>query len=261
MKCWRCSGVALRQCAPSTRRAEASVSKCGSRYLSTSCPTFAGSRRYASRSLSRSPSMPWAAFCTTSVGPSPAGAVAAGAGCACDAGGVCGCAFATPAGAQAAAVAARALALAATLARVAREELVDQTLEHDGGLSLLNAAAVLEVAVESSGADADVFAPEQPLGLDAGVAVLGNLVVLGVHAQADHGLVVLGIEADALHLAHAHPRHGHRGAHLEVTDVVELGAHVIAGPRGAELHTARRQLRGEKQQRGETQQHEQAGSD
>src|SRR5437762_10397471 len=86
-------------------------------------------------------------------------------------------------------VRALALAVATTLARVVREELVDQTLEHDGGLSLLNAAAVLEVAVESSGADADVFAPEQPLGLDAGVAVLGNLVVLGVDAQADHGQI------------------------------------------------------------------------
>src|SRR5205823_541853 len=175
MKCWRCSALAVRQCTPSTRRAEASVSKCGSRYLSTSCPTFAGSRRYASRSLSRSPSMPWAAFCTTSVGPSPAGAIGAG----------CGCAFANPVGRHA-----------------------------------------IEVAVESSGADADVLAAEQPLGLDAGVAVLGDVVVLRVDAQAGYGLVVLGIEADALHLAHVHPRHGHRGAHLEVTDVVELGAHV-----------------------------------
>src|SRR5258708_6219860 len=77
-----------------------------------------------------------------------------------------------------------ALTVAATLARVVREELVDQILEHDGGLSLVNTAAVLEVAVEPSGADADVLAPEQPLCLDAGEAVLGNLVVLGVDAQA-----------------------------------------------------------------------------
>src|SRR6267143_5359158 len=158
-------------------------------------------------------------------------------------------------------VRALAVAVAATLTRVAREEFVDQTLEHDGGLSLVNAAAVLEITVESPGADADVLAAEQPLSLDAGVAVLGDLLVLGVDAQADHGLVVLGIKADALQLAHVHPCHGHGGAHLEVTDVVELGAHVIAGLRRAELHTARRQLRGEKQQRGETQQHEQAGSD
>src|ERR1700674_6125790 len=71
-----------------------------------------------------------------------------------------------------------ALAVAATLARVVREELVDQTLKHNGGLGLVNAAAVLEVAVEPSGADADVLAAEQPLCLDAGEAVLGNLLVL-----------------------------------------------------------------------------------
>src|ERR1700730_15219296 len=126
-----------------------------------------------------------------------------------------------------------ALAVAATLARVAGEELVDQTLQHNGGLSLLNAAALLEVAVEPSGADADVLAAEQPLRLDAGKAVLGNLLVLWVVAQADYGLVVLGIKADGRHLAHPHPRHGHGGAHLEVADVVEFGGHVIARLRSA----------------------------
>src|ERR1700730_807851 len=127
-----------------------------------------------------------------------------------------------------------ALAVAATLARVAREELVDQTLQHNGGLSLLNATAVLEVAVEPSGADADVLAAEQPLRLDAGEAVVRNLVVLWVHAQPEPRLVVLGIKADTRDLAHAHPRHGHGRAHLEVADVVELGAHVIARLRTAE---------------------------
>src|ERR1700730_936309 len=82
-----------------------------------------------------------------------------------------------------------ALAVAAALARVAREELVDQTLQHNGGLRLLKSAALLEVAVEPSGAEADVLAAEQPLGLDAGEAVVGNLVVLQVDAQADYGLV------------------------------------------------------------------------
>src|ERR1700730_12401092 len=154
-----------------------------------------------------------------------------------------------------------ALAVAATLARVVREELVDQALQHNGGLSLTLASPFLEVAVEPSGADADVLAAEQPLRLDAGEAVVGNLVVLGVDAQVEYGLVVLGIKADARDLAHAHPRHGHRGAHLEVADVVELGAHVIARFHTAELHTVRRQLRGQKQQRGETEQHKQAGSD
>src|ERR1700720_4279676 len=60
-------------------------------------------------------------------------------------------------------VRALALSVAATLARVAREELVDQTLEHDGGLGLVDMPALLEVAVEPSGADADVPAPQPPL--------------------------------------------------------------------------------------------------
>src|SRR5438270_4328334 len=157
-------------------------------------------------------------------------------------------------------VAALTLAVAA-LARIVREEFVDQALEHDGGLRLLDAAAVLEIAVEPARAEADVLAAEQPGRLDAREAVLGNLVVLRIDTQCDDRLVLLRVVADPGNLPDAHPRHGHGGAHLEVADVVELGGHVIAELRAAELQSARRQLGREEQQRGEAQQHEQAGSD
>src|SRR5262249_18713230 len=99
-------------------------------------------------------------------------------------------------------------ATVAALAGEAREELVDEALEHDRRLSLIDAAAFLQEGVEAARADAHVLAAEQPLGLDAREAVLGDLVVLRVDAHAHHRLVYLGIEADAVHLADAHAGHG-----------------------------------------------------
>src|SRR5690348_1380418 len=128
--------------------------------------------------------------------------------------------------------------IAALATRVVGEELVDQTLEYDRRLRLVYAAAILEIGVETPRAQANVLAPEQPLRLDARIAVLGNLVVLRIDTHGDHGLVVLGIEADARHLAEAHARHRYRGSHLEIADVVECGGHVVAGFGATKLEAA-----------------------
>src|SRR4051812_17233616 len=60
--------------------------------------------------------------------------------------------------------------VAAGLVRKAGKQLVDQALQHNGRLGLLDPAAVLEIRVRATGAETDVFAPQQPLGLDAGEA-------------------------------------------------------------------------------------------
>src|SRR6516225_1346208 len=72
----------------------------------------------------------------------------------------------------------------AALVRDAGEELVDQALEHEGRLGELDRAAVLQVRLRAARPDADVFAPEQSLGLDARVAVVRNLRVELIDAQA-----------------------------------------------------------------------------
>src|SRR6516225_11996045 len=78
--------------------------------------------------------------------------------------------------------------LARAAARVVGKELVDDALEHNGRLCLIDVAAILEEGVRTSGTQADVFAAEQPLRLDAGEAVIRNLVVLRIDAHPDHGL-------------------------------------------------------------------------
>src|SRR6185369_4842029 len=97
---------------------------------------------------------------------------------------------------------------AAALVRETCEQLVDQALQDNGRLRLINAAAVLEVGVRATRAEADVLATEQALRLNAGEAVIGNLVVLLVNAQADHRLEAFGVEANGVHLTNPHPRHG-----------------------------------------------------
>src|SRR5262249_38192579 len=130
------------------------------------------------------------------------------------------------------------LATALARARVVGKELVDDALQHDRRLCLIDIAAVLEEGVGTSRAEADVLAAEQSLGLDAGVAVIGNLVVLRIEAHRYHRLEVLGIEADRRHLAEAHTRHGDRGPHLEVADVIESRRHVKASLGAAKLQAA-----------------------
>src|SRR4029077_255646 len=97
----------------------------------------------------------------------------------------------------------------AALARVVREELVDQALEHYGGLRLLDAAAVLEIVSKPAGADAEELAAEQPARLDAREAVLGDLVVLRIDAQVDDRLVLLRVVADPGKLPDSYPRNRH----------------------------------------------------
>src|SRR5690349_7478776 len=92
----------------------------------------------------------------------------------------------------------------ATLVGEAGEELVDEALEHDGGLRLIDVAAVLEKGVGAAGVQADVLASEQALRLDARKAVIGNLFELRIDPHADYRLVDLGVVADAFHLAYAH---------------------------------------------------------
>ena len=61
------------------------------------------------------------------------------------------------------------------LARHVGEELVDQALEHDRRLCELDLTALLQEGFRAARADADVLAAQQSRGLDAGVAVLGDL--------------------------------------------------------------------------------------
>src|SRR5690348_9997407 len=80
-------------------------------------------------------------------------------------------------------LAASTAAAAAAAAREVGEELVDQVLEHDGGLGLQDLAAVLQVRAETAWADADVLAAEQALGLDACIAIFRNLAELRINVQ------------------------------------------------------------------------------
>ncbi len=125
----------------------------------------------------------------------------------------------------------------------------------------LDLTAFLQIGFRATRPDADVLAAEQALRLDAGVAVFGNLVVLRIDAQRHRGLVILRVEADALHFPDAHAGHTNGRTGLEIPDIVELGRDVIAGLGAAELETAARELRGEEEQGGEAEQHEQAGAD
>src|SRR5205814_10546223 len=121
-----------------------------------------------------------------------------------------------------AAVLATVLATAAALVREIREQLVDQTLEHNGRLGLLYPAAFLEAGVRTARAKADVLAAQQTLRLNTGEAVVRNFVVLVVDTQHHNRLEGLGIEVDLVHIAHAYPSDRNGRAHLEVPDVVEL---------------------------------------
>src|SRR5437868_4188714 len=78
--------------------------------------------------------------------------------------------------------------IAAGLVGEAGKQLVDQTLQHNGRLGLLDPAAVLEIRVRATRAETDVFPPQQPLGLDAGKAVIRNLVVLLVDPRRHYRL-------------------------------------------------------------------------
>src|ERR1044072_8068297 len=89
-----------------------------------------------------------------------------------------------------------ALLLARSLVRHVGEELVDETLEHDGRLCELDLTAILEEGFRAARADADVLAAQQSGGLDAGVAVVRYLRVLIFDTQGYRRLVVLGIESD-----------------------------------------------------------------
>src|SRR5476651_2708153 len=111
------------------------------------------------------------------------------------------------------------LAVIRSLASIAGKEFVDETLEHERRLRLIDAAAILQIGISPAGADADVFATQESLRLHARETVLGNLVVLLVKAHGDDGLVVLGIKADRLHDADAHPRHGNGRAGLKIPDI------------------------------------------
>src|SRR5690242_7464639 len=88
-----------------------------------------------------------------------------------------------------------ALRIATALVGEAREQLVDEALEHDRGLRLVDVAAVLEKGVGASGIQANVLAAEQTLRLDAREAVIGNLFVLRIDPHADDRLVRLGVVA------------------------------------------------------------------
>src|SRR5215207_8892989 len=148
------------------------------------------------------------------------------------------------------------------LAGHVREELVHQAFQHDRGLRELDLTAVFQIGFRAARAQADVFPAEQALGLDARVAVLRNFVESRVDPHLDRSLVILRVEMNRLHLADAHSGHADRRAWFEIADVVEFGGDVIA-LRGAtaELQSAARQLRSQKEQRSEAEKHEQAGAD
>src|SRR6185437_9672026 len=140
------------------------------------------------------------------------------------------------------AVAAAAVAAAAA-AREIGEELVDEILEHDGGLSLQNLATVLQVRAEAARADSDVLSAEQPLGLDAGIAIFRNLAELRINVQVHVCPVALVVETDSGYVSDPHSRHPNGRADLEIPDVVEFGGHGVAGDFAeAELEPAGGQL-------------------
>jgi hypothetical protein len=60
----------------------------------------------------------------------------------------------------------------------------------------LDLTALHEEGFRPTGADADIFTAQQAGGLDAGVAVVGDLLVLVLDAQQRFGLEVLGVESD-----------------------------------------------------------------
>src|SRR5581483_6831938 len=150
-----------------------------------------------------------------------------------------------------------AAAVAAAAAREIGEELVDQVLEHDRGLGLQNLAAVLEIRAEAARADPDVLSAEQPLGLDAGVAIFRNLAELRINVQVHVRPEAVLVQADRGHVSDSHASHPNGRADLEVPDVVEFGRDVVARDLAdAELEPAGGQLGGEKNERGEAQNHE-----
>src|SRR6185437_11015532 len=160
------------------------------------------------------------------------------------------------------AVAAGSSPAVAAAARETAEELVDQVLEHDGGLGLQDLAAVLQVRAEPPRADADVLPAQQALGLDAGIAVLGDLLELRINAQVNFRPEALVVQVDLGHIADPHSRQPNGRADLEVPDVVEFRGHIVAGSLAdAELEPAVGQLGGEEDQREQAQNHEEPGSD
>src|SRR4051812_8007923 len=91
-------------------------------------------------------------------------------------------------------------AAAARLVRKIREQLVDQTLQHNGRLGLLNPAAFLEVGVRATWTEADVLAAQQALRLDTRKTVIRDLVVLIVDTQHHNRLEGLGVEVNLVHI-------------------------------------------------------------
>src|SRR3569833_1558772 len=150
-------------------------------------------------------------------------------------------------------LAAAATGLATGLVRKIRKQLVDQALEHNGRLGLLDPAAVLEVGVRAARTEADVLAAEQTLCLDAGEAVIRNLVVLVVNSQYDNRLEGLGVEEYLAHIADPHPGDRYVLTDLEIPDVVEFRRDVVPRLRARELQPRGGQLGGEEKQRREPQ--------
>src|SRR3569833_3067250 len=112
-------------------------------------------------------------------------------------------------------LAAAATGLATGLVRKIRKQLVDQALEHNGRLGLLDPAAFLEVGVRAARTEADVLAAQQALRLNAGEAVIRNLVVLVVDTQHDNRLEGLGVEVDLVLISHAYASDSNGRTHLE----------------------------------------------
>ncbi len=87
----------------------------------------------------------------------------------------------------------------------AGKELADQVLENQGRLSWGgDLTALLEEGIRTAGIDADVLTAQQALRQDAEDAAVRDLVVLGVDAHADHRLVGIPVDADALDLSQGH---------------------------------------------------------
>ena len=63
----------------------------------------------------------------------------------------------------------------------------------------MNLAFVLQISIGASGGNSDKFTPEKARGVNAGVAVRGDLVVLLSQPQTNHRFVVVQIISDFSH--------------------------------------------------------------
>ena len=143
----------------------------------------------------------------------------------------------------------------ARIRRLVVQELPDQIFQHDRRLRHRNGVAGLEHLVVAARLQADVLLAEQARRQDLRRRILRKLVLL-VDIDRDQRLIRVLVEADRVDAAHRHARALHRRTRLQSADIVELQLDRVGRLKRQRTHVAG--LQREKQQRHETQHHEEA---